>query len=454
MNKITNTANKALTSSSFSENDLMNLMEDILTYGKSIGADGIQSFLAVENGFNVNIRNSDVETLEHHQEKGLDITIFHRQQTGRATTSDFSKAAVRSAIDKAFAIANYTQPDLFAGLADPELMAFNYPNLQLYHPWNITPAEAIEMAIEFETVACEQDSRIIHSEGASVSTFNSFIIYGNSHQFIGSYSTTIHTISCGLIAEQNNQKQRDYDYSTNRRPEELENSILLAKKVAQKTLARLGARPIKTRKCPVIFFAPIAKSLLRHFVTAISGSQIYREESFLLGKLGQPIFPSYIHIHQQPHLLSALGSAPFDGEGVMTSNIDYVTEGILTQYILSSYSARKLGLKTTGNAGGVFNLEVSHSHFNLNDLMHQMDTGLLVTELLGQGVNITTGNYSRGAAGFWVEKGEIQFPVEQVTIAANLADMFLNLVCIANDVDYRGSVRTGSILVDNMVIAG
>lgn len=444
----------SLTSFAMQEEQLRHTMNEVLAYAKSKEIDAAQSVLFTENGFSVQARNRDVETLEHHQKRALEVTVYRNQQTASASTSDLSLSAIRSTVDKACSIASYAHPDPFAGLADPELMAYHYPDLQLYHPWDITPEQAITMAIECETLACQQDKRILNVEEASVSTFNSLMIYGNTHGFVGSCQSSMHTMSCSVVAAEHGQMQRDYEYTTARRATDLDSVLLIAKQVAEKTLARLGAKPIKTRQCPVIFYAPVAKSLLSHFVSAISGGLLYRHESFLVDSLGKQIFPAGFHLHQQPHLLAAAGSVPFDAEGVVTKNIDYVQDGQLTEYVLSSYSARKLGMTTTGNAGGVHNFEINHHSLNLPELMREMDTGFLVTELMGQGVNLLTGNYSRGAAGFWVERGEIKFPVEQVTIAGNLRNMFADIVKVGNDVDTRSNIRTGSILVSKMTVAG
>lgn len=436
------------------EEQLVHTMNEVLAYAKSREVDAAQATLFIENGFSVQARNKDVETVEHHQKRALEITVYQHQQTASASTSDLSLSAIRSTVDKACAIARYANPDPFAGLADPEWMAYHYPNLQLFHPWEITPQQAIEMAIECETLACQQDKRIIHTEGASVSTFNALVVYGNTHGFVGVCPSSSHTISCSIVAAENEQMQRDHEYTSARRPGDLDSISFVAKQVAEKTLARLNARPIKTRECPVIFYAPIAKSLLSHFVSAISGSLLYRNESFLIDSLGKQVFPQHFHLYQQPHLLAAAGSSPFDSEGVITKNIDYVKDGLVIEYVLASYSARKLGLVTTGNAGGVHNFEINQSSSNLSELMHEMDTGFLVTELMGQGVNMLTGDYSRGAAGFWVERGEIQFPVEQVTIAGNLRDIFAHIVKVGNDLDTRSNFRTGSILIGKMTVAG
>jgi len=333
-------------------------------------------------------------------------------------------------------------------------LAKNYPDCDLYHPWDISPADAIQLAMTCEKKAVAADARIINSEGASVSTTISNGVYANTLGFVGHYLLSEHALSCSVVARDQDQMQRDDEYTIARNAKDLTSVDEIAKRAAEKTVMRLGARRIKTQSCPVIFNAPIAKSLLGAFVQAISGGSLYRQSSFLLNAMGKQIFPSFVNVNQQPHLLSAMGSRPFDHDGVATVDQHYIEEGVLSRYVLSSYSARKLGLKTTGNAGGVFNLSIQHADVTLHELMQEMGTGLLVTELMGQGTNIVTGDYSRGAAGFWIEQGKIQFPVEEITIAGNLKNMFAGIVSIANDVDMRSAIRTGSILIDRMMIAG
>lgn len=409
------------------------------------------------HGFSVSARMGDVETLQHHDEKNFGVTIYHNQCTGSATSSDFSHDSIRATIEKAFAIASFSNPDPFSGLPDPAKLARTYPDCDLFHPWDITPEKAVSLAIECEKKACGFDSRIKNSDGATVSAVQSSVFYANTLDFMGEVRSTEYGMSCSVIAGENNQMQRDDEFTIARNPKDLWSADLVAQRAAEKTVRRLNAKRIKTQTCPVIFEASVAKSLLRVFIAAVSGGNLYRQSSFLLNAMGQQIFPSFINISQKPHLLSAMGSTPFDSEGVAVTNRDYIRNGELVSYVLSSYSARKLGLETTGNAGGVFNLQIScteNQESGLAALLTQMNTGLLVTELMGQGINITTGDYSRGAAGFWVENGEVQFPVEEITIAGNLKSMFADIVAIANDVDTRGTIRTGSILIDQMTVAG
>lgn len=438
----------------FAEKILCEKVTMALEEAKCFGADHAEVLITEEKGFSVSARNGDVETVEHHQERGMAITVYHNQQCGTASTSDLSPQAISSTVEKACSFARYAGQDKFAGLADAARLAKNFPDLDLYHHWNITPAEAIELAIECEAVGRRQDQRIIQCESADVNTFDWFKVYGNTHGFLGAYPLSRHGISISLVAKSGDEMQRDYEYTTSRRPEELDDVAFIAKHAAEKTVKRLGARKIKTQVCPVIFHAPLAKSLIGAFIGAISGGSLYRKASFLVDHLHKRVFPDYVHIFQEPHLRGALGSMPFDSEGVATQDLDYVKDGILTSYVLSSYSSRKLGMQTTGNAGGVCNLSISHTDMNLLKLMQKMGKGLLVTELMGQGVNIVTGDYSRGAIGYWVENGEIQYPVDEITIAGNLQDMFATMVAVGNDVDLRGNVRTGSILLEQMTIAG
>lgn len=438
----------------FAQQDLQNKLARVLEQARHRGMDSAEAILLLENGFSVSARHSEVETVEHHQAKTLQVTVYHDQRSGAAAISDLTNEAILAAVDKACAIASYAGQDPYAGLAEPAFMAQNYPDLQLYHHWDITPAEAINKAIECDTIARAQDSRITDAEGSSISTYDSFKLYGNTHGFMGCYPQSLHTISCSVVAQSGEKMQRDHEYTTSRSAEGLDDLVTVAKSAAQKVLQRLESRRLTTRRCPVIFHAPVAKGLLSHFISAISGRHLYQKSSFLLDHLGKQVFPEFIHIFQEPHIISGMASAPFDSEGVRTRYLDYVKDGLLQSYVLGSYSARKLKLQTTGNAGGVYNLGISHNNLSLDALLKKMGTGLLVTELMGQGINIVTGTYSRGAVGFWVEHGEIQYPVDEITVAGQLQNMFLNLVAVANDTDNRGSIRTGSILIQEMTIAG
>jgi PmbA protein len=395
-----------------------------------------------------------VETIEHTRDQGLGITVFFGQRKGSASTTDLHPAALKETVSKACTIARYTSEDEYAGLADADQMATDIPDLDLYHPWDITPEQASELALEAEQAARDFDPRIINSEGATLSTQQGSFIYGNSHGFIGGYPTSRHTLSCVVLSQSGDSMQRDYWYDTSRHPQALMSAGQIGEEAAQRALAKLNGKKLGTRQAPVIFRADIASGLLHGLTGAIRGHAQYRQSSFLLDSLGQQIFPDWVHIHEQPHLPQGLGSAPFDNEGVATRPKDLIREGILQTYILDSYSARKLDTQTTGNAGGARNLSIDSGNLNLEQMLKAMDTGLLVTELMGQGLNSVTGDYSCGAAGFWVENGEIRYPVEEITIAGNMKDMFRQLQAIGTDNNIPGSTRTGSWWIESMTIAG
>ncbi len=436
-------------------NKLKNLLRHVLDEARTAGATQAEAHLNNDAGFAVTVRQGEVETVEHHHSKGLSLTVYFGHHAGSAVTSDLTPKAISAALEKACSIARFTGEDLCNGLADAELMAHHYPDLDLYHPWQINPVQGIEIARECEALARDYDKRITNSEGATVNTHAHYELYGNSHGFIGDSSSTYHTISCTLVAQHGAEMQCDSDYTCARDPTQLNTIPALAKSAAQRTVQRLDAQRLSTRHAPVIFHADIARALIGHFLAAISGGNLFRKSSFLLNALHQPVFPAHIQIEERPHLRKGIGSTPFDSEGVATQERhSLIQDGVLASYLLSSYSARKLGMQTTANAGGSHNVFVQPSAQSLPDLLKAMDTGLLVTDLMGQGVNIVTGDYSRGAFGFWVEKGEIQYPVQEITIAGNLKDMFLNLVAVGDDLDHRGNVCTGSIWLDSMMIAG
>ncbi len=430
------------------------LVREILAEAQVQGASAAEAGVSFDVGLSVTVRLGEVETLEYHRARGLGVTVYFGQRKGSASTSDISPAAVRETVRAACGIARYTAEDACAGLADPERLAREIPDLELDHPWNITAERAIELARECEDTARAADARITNSEGASVATHRSLRVYGNSNGFIGGYPSTRHSISCTVVARQGDRMQRDYWYSVAREHAGLESPAAVGRRAAERTVRRLGGRKLATCKAPVLFVPELARGLLGHFVGAIRGASLYRKASFLLDHLGKQVFPPYLRIHEQPHLKRALGSAPFDNEGVATQARDVVRDGRLEGYVLDSYAARRLGMQTTGNAGGVHNLTVEPGTLDFSGLLREMGTGLLVTELMGQGVSIVTGDYSRGAAGFWVENGEIRYPVEEITIAGNLRDMFQQVVAVGNDVDTRGSIRTGSWLIESMTIAG
>ena len=431
-----------------------NIVHDLLHEAKTQGATQAEAGLNIENGLSVTARLGDVETIEHHCDQGLGITVYIGQRKGSASTTDFSPASIKETVTAACSIARYASSDEYAGLPLAELLATNFPDLDLYHPWSLDTDQAIRMAIECEDAARSYDAEISNSEGATVNTHQGIRVLGNTLGFVHGYPSTRHSLSCSVLGQRDGNMQRDYWYSVARDAEQLESADDVGKKAAARTLKRLGAKSLSTRQCPVLYAAEIAGSLLGSLTNAISGGSLYRKSSFLLNTLDTQIFPESIRIHEQPHLPNALGSAVYDAEGVATKAKDLVNQGILKTYLLGSYSARKLGMQSTGNAGGVHNLSLVPGDRDFNSLLEYMDSGLLVTEMMGQGVNMVTGDYSRGASGFWVERGEIQFPVEEITIAGNLKDIFKNIIAVGNDVDYRGNIRTGSILVEKMSIAG
>lgn len=433
---------------------LEELVEDLLTEAKKQGASSAEAGVSSDMGLSVNVRLGEVETIEHTRDQGLGISVWLGQRKGSSSTSDFSGEAVRDAVRAACNIARYTNEDPCTGLADRELMATDTPDLDLYHPWNVEVEEAIDLGIECEDAARSVDPRITNSEGASLNTQSGLQIYGNSHGFVGGYPSSRHSISCAVVGQEDDSMQRDYWYSSARSRDKLESPGLIGKKAGERTLARLGARRIATQEAPVIFQAEMAVGLLRSFIGAVSGSALYRHSSFLLDQLGKQVFPKFVRIHEKPLLPGGLASAAFDGEGVATRDKDFITDGILQSYALDSYSARKLNMQTTANAGGVRNLFIEPGDMDLEALLRTMDRGLLVTEMMGSGLNMVTGDYSRGAAGFWVEHGEIQHPVEEITIAGNLKQMFAGLQAVGRDLDPRTSFRTGSWLVESMTIAG
>jgi len=434
--------------------ELESLVQQILDEAKRLGASASEAGVSLEAGLSITVRLGEVETLEYHRDRGVGVTVYFGQRKASASTSDFTPKAVRETVRAACDIARYTSEDDCAGLADAALMARDIPDLDLCHPWDVDATRAIEIAQRCEAAARTADERISNSEGATLSSHQGLRVYGNSHGFSGGYPSTRHSLSCSVIAGQDEQMQRDYWYTVARRHEEMEAAEQVGSIAAERTLRRLGGRKLGTRQVPIMFAAELATGLFRSFTGAIRGSSLYRKSSFLLDHLGKQVFPDFVHIHEQPHLRGALGSAPFDSEGVATRARDLVADGVLQGYVLDSYSARKLGMQTTGNAGGVHNLSVDSGALGFEALLREMNTGLLVTELMGQGVNMVTGDYSRGAAGFWVENGVIQYPVEEITIAGNLKDMFMAIVAIGNDIERRGNIRCGSVLIERMTVAG
>ena len=430
------------------------IVQNLLDEAKHQGATAAEAGLSQENGLSVTARMGEVETIEHHCDQGLGITVFFGQRKGAASTSDLSPDAIKETVGAACSIARYTTGDEFAGLPEKAALATEFPDLDLNHPWALTPDDAIALAIECEAAALSFHADITNSEGATVNTHQGIRVLGNSHGFLQGKVSTNHSLSCSVVAQRGASMQRDYWYSVARQSNGLEAASDIGRKAAERAIRRLDARRIPTQQCPVLYCAETASGLLGSLVGAISGGALYRKSTFLLGALDTQIFPEFIHIAEQPLLKGGLGSCAYDGEGVATQTRDIVRDGYLRGYVLSTYSARKLGMQTTGNAGGVHNLTITTSTNDFNAMLKLMDTGLLVTECMGQGVTMVNGNYSRGAAGFWVEHGEIQFPVEEITIAGNLKDMYKQIVAVGNNVDYRGNIRTGSILIERMSIAG
>ncbi|MFZ5556184.1 MAG: metalloprotease PmbA [Pseudomonadota bacterium] len=439
---------------SHTADELGAIARQVLDYARAAGASACETEVSIGFGQSVTARLAEVETIEYNRDKGLGVTVYVGQQRGHAGTSDFSPAALRQTAEAAVAIARHTAADDCAGLAERELLATEQPDLDLYHPWDLPVEQAIELAKATEAAAMAVDPRINNSEGATVSVHESRFVYANSLGFSGGYPSSRHSVSCAVIGGEDDAMQRDYWYSSARVPSELEPAEEVGRKAGMRTAQRLGARKIATAQVPVLFEAPVAATLIGHFVSAVSGGSLYRKASFLLDSLGKPVFSDVVTIRERPHLPRGLASAPFDDEGVATRDRDVVTAGTLNGYFLGSYSARKLKMHSTGNAGGNHNLLVQSGALDFAGLLRRMGTGLLVTELLGHGVNIVTGDYSRGAAGFWVEDGEIAYPVQEITIAGNLADMFRGIAAVGTDVVARGSKQCGSILVERMTVAG
>lgn len=425
-----------------------------LDKAKALGASAAEVGVTHSKGLSVTVRQGETETLEHNNDTGLALTVYMNKSKASASTSDLSETAIADTVKAACDIAKYTQADEYAGLADANLMAIDFPDLDLYHPWDISTEQAIELAQHCEQAGLEVDSAISNSEGGTLSSHVGSRIYANSHGFVGGTKSSRHSLSCTLIAEDDSGMQRDYWYDMARDGRDLMAAEKIGRKAAENTIKRLNAQTAPTGSYPVIFLADTATSLFRQLISAIRGGALYREASFLLDHLGKQIFPDFIRIHEQPHLLKGLGSSNFDGDGVATKARDIVSSGVLQGYVLDSYSARKLGMKTTANAGGVHNLTIETGNEDLPALIKQMDKGVIITETMGMGINTVTGDYSQGAAGFWVENGDIQYAIDEFTIAGTLQEMFMGIQAIANDVETRGNTRTGSVLIDKMMIAG
>lgn len=434
--------------------ELEELVTLALDEARRLGVDQAEVVASQDMGLTATARLGEVESLEYTNDRGVGITVFKESRKGNSSTSVISPEAIREAVAKACTFANFTAEDKYAGLADAELMCQDVRDLDLDHPWTIDADTAIAMAIESESAGLKHDKRVSNSEGATVSTNRGTRAYGNTHGFVGSYTKTSHSISCVLLAESDGVMQRDYHYTTARCAEDLETAAAVGRTAADKVVGRLGARKLKTVRAPVLFIPEIARGFIGHAIGAIAGGAQYRRSSFLLDAVGEKLFPDFVNILERPHLPRGLASAPYDSEGVGTYDRDIVTDGVLREYVLSSYSARRLGLTTTANAGGAQNLIVPGSRQDKASLISEMGTGLVVQELIGQGVNGVTGDYSRGAVGHWVENGEIAYPVHEVTIAGNLRDLYQRIAAIGDDQDMRGGIRCGSLLVEEMTIAG
>lgn len=434
--------------------ELQAKVERILAESRRQGATACEVSVSMEQGLSTSIRRGEVETVEFNRDQGFGITLYLGQRKGSASTSATGEDAIRETVAAALAIAKHASEDDCAGLPDAALMPSELPELDLYYPWSITPEQAIERALECEAAAFAADPRIKNADGTSLNSHQGCRVYGNSHGFIGGYASTRHSLSCVMIAEGEGQMQRDYWYDVSRQGEVLADPQSIGRRASERAVSRLGARPVPTCEVPVLFAAELATGLFGHFIAAITGGNLYRHTSFLEGALGQQLFPEWLSLDERPRLPRALGSAAFDADGLATYAKHFVENGQLLRYALGTYSGRKLNMPSTANAGGVHNLFVSHGEEDLAALIRRMGRGLLVTELMGQGLNLVTGDYSRGAGGFWVENGEIQFPVQEVTIAGNLRDMFRQVVAVGSDLETRSNIRTGSVLIERMTVAG
>lgn len=437
-----------------SNSELQNKVQRLLAEARRQGATAAQVVLDVEAGLSVTARLGEVETIEHHLQQSVGITIYKGNKKGTATSTDLGWEATKQIVTAACSIADFASTDPHQGLPDEQLLATKFCDLDKNHPWHIQPQEAITIAKACEQSALEAHSEISNSEGATVSSHQSTTVLGNSLGFLQADCASVHSISCAVLAQRDGKMQRDHWYSVARDHQQLQDTAAIGRKAAQLARARLGASRLNSRKCPVLYSANVAAGLLGSFVAAVSGGNLYRSLSFLCDSLGAQLFPQFVRIHELPHLQQGLGSSNYDSEGVATKPRDIVADGVLQGFVLGSYAARKLGLQSTGNAGGVHNLTIASGEQDFAAMLRLLDTGFLVTELMGSGVNILTGDYSRGACGFWVENGQIIHPVEGVTIASNLQDMLQNIIAVGSDVDYRKNIRTGAILLEQMSLAG
>ena len=443
---------------SHTQDQLQQLARDVLGYAKAQGGTDCEVDFSEGSGLSVSVRKNKIETIEQNRDKGMGVTVHIGQRRGNASTSDFSTAALKATVEAAYNIARFTADDDCGGLPEAELLEMAPPDLQLFYPWAIDTAGAVELAKRAEAAAFDVDARVTNSEGAGVHVQQSHFVSANSRGFIGGYPYSRHTVSMAAIAGRGAGMQRDDWYVSVRDASRMASPEAIGRYAAERALAKLNARSLTTRTCPVLFEAPLAIGLLGAYVQATSGGALYRKSTFFVDSLGQQVLPSHVQIHEDPHVLGAVGSAPFDDEGVKTRARDVVRNGVVQGYFLSTYSARKLGMQTTGNAGGSHNLTLSSSLTAPGDdftaMLRKLGTGLLVTELMGQGTNYVTGDYSRGASGFWVENGVIQYPVEEITIAGNMKDMLAQIVAVGADTMMRGTKQTGSILIEKMVVGG
>ena len=440
--------------STLDQKELEDIVSLVLNEAREQGVDQAEVAANHDIGLSATVRLGSVESLEYTNDRGIGITVYKDQKKGSASSSDFSPAALRETVVKACSFANFTAADEHSGLADAELMASEIPDLDLMHAWDLQSDEAIRIAIECEDAARSYDRRVTNSEGATVSSSSGVRAYGNTHGFLAGYPMSSHSISCVVVGEANGDMERDYWYSSTRDAADLESPENIGRTAASRTVQRLGSRKIKTDQAPVLFAPEVARGFIGHAIGAVSGGAQYRKSSFLLNAAGEKIFPEFLQIQERPHLAKAMASSPYDAEGVATSDRDLVIDGVLQGYILGSYSARRLGLQTTANSGGAHNLLVPGGSEDMGSLIRSMDRGLLVQELIGMGVNSVTGDYSRGAVGYWIENGEISHPVHEVTIAGNLKDLYQRIAAIGNDQDLRSGIRCGSLLVEAMTIAG
>lgn len=437
-----------------SPDELSGHVADALSCARKRGASQAAASASSNTGLTLRVRMREVETLESHQDHSLGVTVYLGKRRGSASTSDLSAGAVRETVEKALSLARFAAEDEYAGLADAERMATEFPDLDLHHPWGLEAEQAMELALECEAAALDSDPRISNSEGAGVDTGESAFAYGNSHGFLQGGRSSNHSVSCVVLSEQDGQMERDYDYSVARAPEELAPVKEVGKSAAERTLKRLGARKIRSTRAPVLFVPRVARSLIGHFCAAVSGRALYNRASFLLDSLDKPVFADCVNLNERPHIPRGLASRAYDGEGVATANRDLVRGGVLNGYFLGSYSARKLGMDTTGNAGGAHNLLLESTGQSYEELLAEMGDGLVVTDLMGQGANTVTGDYSRGAAGYRVRGGAIDQAVHEITVAGNLKDMFRDIAAIGSDIDRRSGIHTGSILITDLSIAG